>query len=111
MAEDIAQWLEELGLSQYAQAFSENHIDFDILSDLTEANLEKLGIPLGDQKRLLRAISARLGLPENLVEQIPDEPSPASSPEAERRQLTVMFCDLQGSTVLSQQLDPKRFET
>ena len=109
MAEDIAQWLEELGLSQYAQAFSENHIDFDILSDLTEANLEKLGIPLGDQKRLLRAISARLGLPENLVEQIPDEPSPASSPEAERRQLTVMFCDLVGSTALSQKLDPEDY--
>ncbi len=107
MADDITQWLEGLGLGQYAQAFAENQIDFDILSDLTEANLEKLGIPLGDQKRLLRAIAARFELSTKVVEQSSADVSPASSPEAERRQLTVMFCDLVGSTALSSQLDPE----
>ena len=57
MANDIAQWLEGLGLGQYAQAFTDNRIDLDILPDLSEPDLEKLDIPLGDRKRLLRAIS------------------------------------------------------
>ena len=51
MADDVAQWLEGLGLGQYVREFAANHIDFEILSDLTEANLEKLGLSVGDQKR------------------------------------------------------------
>ena len=58
MADDIAQWLEGIGLGQYAQAFAENDIDFDILPDLNDAELEKLGVSLGDRKRLLRAIDS-----------------------------------------------------
>ncbi len=108
MADDIAQWLEGLGLGQYAQAFAENDIDLEILPRLSEEDLEKLGLSLGHRRKLQSAIeavsvdepSARLAAPP---EQEP-EPHP---PEAERRQLTVMFCDLVGSTALSSQLDPE----
>ncbi len=98
MSGDIARWLEGLDLSQYAEAFAENDIDTDVLTDLDEADLEKLGLSMGHRKRLLRAIG----------ELAPEAKSqPPSSAEAERRQLTVMFCDLVGSTALSSQLDPE----
>ena len=108
MADDIVQWLEELGLGQYAQAFADNEIDFEILPDLTEDDLEKLGLPMGPRKKLLRAIDSHA----NEIAQAPSAPSlapPAGTTpsEAERRQLTVMFCDLVGSTKLSTELDPE----
>ncbi len=107
MADEIAQWLEGLGLGQYAGAFAENTIDFDVLPRLSDADLKDLGLTLGDRRRLQTAIEA-LSSFKRL-----DEPTelPASSQEkrseAERRQLTVMFCDLVGSTALSSQLDPE----
>ncbi len=104
MAYDIAQWLEGLGLGQYAQTFVGNAIDLEVLPDLTEKDLDRLGVLLGHQKRLLRAIGAFS--PVEAYTQ-PDSPPAASAPEAERRQLTVMFCDLVGSTALSSQLDPE----
>jgi hypothetical protein len=53
----IAEWLEKLGMSEYAQRFTENRIDFEILSDLTDQDLEKLGVVLGDRRKMLRAIA------------------------------------------------------
>src|SRR5215472_13670609 len=92
---NIAAWLRGLGLAQYEAAFSANAIDASVLPDLTDTDLEKLGVLLGHRKRMLRAI-AELNAP------------PAASwvpGAAERRQLTVMFVDLVGSTGLSARLD------
>src|SRR5262247_676485 len=94
----IAEWLNALGLRQYAQRFADNDIDTNVLPDLTEADLEKIGVSLGHRKRMLRAI-AELDVPGLSGE-------PTRSDEAQRRQLTVMFCDLVGSTPLSTKLDP-----
>jgi class 3 adenylate cyclase/predicted ATPase len=104
VARDIGQWLKELGLSKYAGLFANNELDFDVLSDLSEADFKDLGIPLGDRKRLLKAIAS---LSDRLAEFSTPEARPAPSAEAERRQLTVMFCDLVGSTELSRRLDPE----
>jgi predicted ATPase/class 3 adenylate cyclase len=107
---DIAEWLEGLGLGEYAEAFAENRIDLGVLPRLTGNDLKEIGvIAAGDRRRLLDAIAP-------LTEQDPqsgDEDTPAAGTpgdqrtEAERRQLTVMFCDLVGSTALSQRLDPE----
>lgn len=111
-AMEIASWLQGLGLGHYESAFTENAIDIDILPDLSEDDLEKLGIPLGHRKRLLRAIKAMAaGNPSAALatgerkEIAPVEPSPTFA--AERRHLTVMICDLVGSTALSARLDPE----
>ena len=110
---DVGGWLGSLGLGQYEALFRASDIDADILPELTDADLEKLGVSLGHRKRLLRAISglAAGGSP------LPHPPLPGLVPgitgegrvgaEAERRQLTVMFCDLVGSTALSARFDPE----
>jgi hypothetical protein len=101
---DIEQWLEGLGLGQYATAFAESRIDFEVLADLTDADLKELGIAaLGDRKKLLKAIAAISS--SQAVE--PAVSRPSQRLDAERRHLTVMFCDLVGSTALSQRLDPE----
>jgi len=98
---NISEWLRSLDLAQYEPIFRENAIDADILPELTEADLEKLGVLLGHRKRMLRAIA-------ELDTHLPARPAAASrAEEAERRQLTVMFCDLVGSTELSARLDPE----
>src|SRR6516162_3048912 len=100
---DVGGWLGTLGLGQYEALFRANEIDADILPELTDADLEKLGVPLGHRKRLLRAISG-LGAPGALAQTsaAPSTTTAAKPPDAaERRQLTVMFCDLVGSTALS----------
>ena len=103
--QSIAHWLNALGLGQYAQRFAENYIDAGVLRDLTDQDLEKIGIPLGHRKKLLRAI-------RELADTSPAAPPTATSKSAahdsaERRQLTVMFTDLVGSTALSTRLDPE----
>ncbi|HEX5078677.1 MAG TPA: adenylate/guanylate cyclase domain-containing protein, partial [Geminicoccaceae bacterium] len=101
----IAQWLEQLGLGRYAAAFSENDIDLDVLPDLSDADLAALGVTLGHRKKLLRAIAA---LAESGIEPATPAGAPARAVALpERRQLTVMFCDLVGSTELSTRLDPE----
>jgi class 3 adenylate cyclase/predicted ATPase len=104
-AVDIADWLRGLGLEKYVPAFDENAINWDVLSGLTTDDLKEIGVAaLGDRRRLLAAIAA---LGEGAL---PASPSPVMSPalaEAERRQLTVMFCDLVGSTPLSTRFDPE----
>src|SRR5262249_12019575 len=94
---DVAGWLRTLNLERYEGAFRDNEIDFGDLPELTDADLEKLGIPLGPRRRLLKAIRA---LPSDTDVADPVKPPPMSSSQsrdsAERRQLTVMFCDLVG---------------
>lgn len=110
---DLAEWLTDLGLEQHIQTFTESHIDFDVLPDLTERDLEELGLSLGQRKRLLRAVATMaLAQPAQAATTEPpaldtEAPAPASHREAERRQITVMFCDLVGSTALSEKLDPE----
>jgi class 3 adenylate cyclase len=99
---DIGDWLRGLGLGQYEATFRENEIDGGVLADLTDGDLEKLGVPMGHRKRLLKAI-AGLGAAE--IPAKPSSPTPTSTDVAERRHLTVMFCDLVGSTALSARLD------
>src|SRR5262249_4259148 len=83
-----------------------NRIELDVLPDLTERDLQDLNIPLGDRKRLLRAIQS--WVQPRLVEDRTARPPSTRAPEAERRQLTVMFCDLVGSTELATRLDPEQ---
>jgi class 3 adenylate cyclase len=101
--EPIEEWLQTLGLPQYGPAFVEADIDPSVLPDLTEADLERLGVTLGHRKRLLRAIAALA----EAAPTAPPIPAAAAGREAERRQVTVMFCDLVGSTALSARLDPE----
>ena len=103
---DIQKWLDELGLSQYALAFAENQIDFEVLPDLTEDDLRELGLPMGPRKKLLKAIAALQAEP-SMAENQSEPALPLPAAEAGRRQLTVMFCDLAGSTELSTRLDPE----
>ena len=99
---EIADWLRGLGLEKYARAFDENAINWDVLSELTTDDLKEIGVAaVGDRRRLLAAIAA---LGEGAAP-APERSSAAA--EAERRQLTVMFCDLVGSTPLSTRFDPE----
>src|SRR5215470_13098286 len=102
---DVGGWLRSLGLGQYEALFRANEIDADILPELTDADLEKLGVPLGHRKRLLRAISGLAAAETSVAPAASTGATPRDA--AERRQLTVMFCDLVGSTALSARLDPE----
>ena len=101
---DVAAWLRTLGLEQYEPVFRQNEIDHEILPELTEADLEKLGVPMGHRKRLVRAIAT---LSTAVPTAAASPPVGQQQTGAERRQLTVMFCDLVGSTALSARLDPE----
>src|SRR5690242_1726339 len=112
----FGKWLAEVGLGTYEDVFAANKIDFDVIHLVSDADLRELGLPLGDRKRLLQAIATRDGLraAESVTE--PAMPvdavsasfsGPAGQHGAERRPLSVMFCDLVGSTALSVRLDPE----
>jgi class 3 adenylate cyclase/ABC-type transport system involved in cytochrome c biogenesis ATPase subunit/tetratricopeptide (TPR) repeat protein len=108
---DVAVWLRELGLERYVEAFEANDIDVAVLRSLNADELKELGVAsLGHRKRLLEAIAALGGEPSEAAVAAP-ESTPAVPdkvrPDAERRQLTVLFCDLVGSTALSGRLDPE----
>src|SRR5215472_10439957 len=104
---DIAAWLDGLGLGQYEQAFRDNEIDDRVLPSLTAEDLKDLGVKLvGHRRRLLDAIAA-LGASAPVVATTARTGDAAPRSDAERRQLTVMFCDLVGSTALSARLDPE----
>jgi class 3 adenylate cyclase len=106
---DVGDWRRSLGLGQHEAAFRDNEIDGEILRTLTAEDLKELGVAaLGHRRKLLTAIAELQGSPAARA----DAPSastasPAASPAAERRQLTVMFCDLVGSTAMSARLDPE----
>jgi class 3 adenylate cyclase len=106
--QQIADWLKKLGMSEYTQRFAENDIDIDVLPELTDQDLEKLGVSLGHRRKMLQAIrdlgkasAAATGPPAPVVTE------PTRRDDAERRQLTMMFTDLVGSTALSTKLDPE----
>ncbi|HYB11391.1 MAG TPA: adenylate/guanylate cyclase domain-containing protein [Alphaproteobacteria bacterium] len=104
--QQIADWLEKLGLGQYAQRFAENEIDISVLPHLSDQDLKDIGVPLGHRRKLLAAITEFDGAARAT-------PEPALQTEAktqdtaERRQVTVMFSDLAGSTALSARMDPE----
>jgi len=106
---NIEDWLKDLGLGAYCSVFADNDIDFDVLPDLAEGDLEKLGLTLGHRRKLLRAIAARgSATVPSKAERPPDIPAnEIAKHEAERRQVTVMFCDLVGSTELANAVDPE----
>ena len=114
---DVGEWLRGLGLGQYETVFREHAIDMDVLADLKDGELAQIGVPLGDRKRLLKAIaslckiepssSSRESAPPAEAN-LPATPTPvplAAGSDAERRPLTVMFCDLVDSTALASRLD------
>src|SRR6266581_4428315 len=101
----IAEWLAKIGLQRYAAAFADNDIDVMVLRHLTDADLEKIGVSLGHRRKLLAAI-AELGAAAPASPQ-PALAEPKSQDAAERRQVTVMFSDLVGSTALSARMDPE----
>src|SRR3954466_5517392 len=109
-------WLAEIGLGTYADLFAANKIDFDVIHQMTDVDLRELGLALGDRKRLLQAIARLNG--QSTTEVVTSASAPAKaatespseaavSHTAERRPLSVMFCDLIGSTALSARLDPE----
>ena len=97
----MKRWLDDLGLGKYAGAFAASDIDRDVLPKLTDDDLKELGLTLGHRRKLLDAIAGLKG----------EAPARADTrqiqPDAERRQVTVLFCDRVGSTALSQKLDPE----
>ena len=107
--QQIAEWLKKLGMSEYAERFAESDIDIDVLSELTDQDFDRLGVSLGHRRRMLRAIrefgaSPIAGSTERQAS-APTVPEPAPKDTAERRQVTVMFSDLVGSTALSTRMD------
>jgi class 3 adenylate cyclase len=112
---DVVVWLRSLGFEKYEPVFRENEIDADVLPELAELDLEKLGVPLGHRKRLLKAIAALRNDASVQTPPVAATPArasaatPSSTPVAEavgeRRHVTVMFCDLVGSTSISAGLD------
>ena len=106
--QQVADWLEKLGLGQYAQRFAENDISFSVLPDLTDQDLKEIGISLGHRLQLLRAIAELpSGAKDTPKAAAATAASAASKDTAERRQVTVMFSDLVGSTALSARMDPE----
>jgi class 3 adenylate cyclase/predicted ATPase len=101
--QQVTEWLEKLGLGQYAQRFAENDISFSVLSDLTDQDLKEIGVSLGHRRQLLRAITELTGREKDA----PKAAIAAPQDTAERRQVTVMFSDLVGSTALAGRMDPE----
>ena len=102
----IEQWLATLGLEQYASTFSYNDIDLRALAYLNEEDLKELGVSLGHRRVLLAAIKS-LDTDSPQLQAVPTSPAPTSPAEAERRQLTILFCDIADSTELSHSMDPE----
>src|SRR3954452_25074249 len=97
-ARDVGRWLDSVGLGHYRSLFADQNIDLDVLKDLTDSDLEGLGISRGHRKRLLRGVAQI---------ETGDAASVRAPGNAERRNLTVLFSDLVGSTALSNRLDPE----
>ena len=105
---DIAAWLRGLGLEQYTSPFQDNAVDGEVLRELTADDLKELGVtPVGHRRKLLSAIAALEGEPPASTPSARSAFAPVPNLGAERRQLTVVFCDLVGSTALSARLDPE----
>ena len=109
MSIDVTEWLTSLGLEQYAAAFRDNDIDGEVLPELTAADLTELGVAsIGHRRKLLAAIAALSVEPAAaVIASTPVAATPREESAAERRLLTIMFCDLVGSTELATRLDPE----
>src|SRR5687768_12023027 len=120
MSEALERWLAELGLGRYAEIFRKNDVDLQALPHLTETDLRELGVSLGHRRILLAAIAglreapppptkttAAAGAQDERAVATPDHASSKVTADADRRLLTVFFCDLVGSTALSRKLDPE----
>ena len=106
--QQIAEWLEKLGMSEYAERFAENGIDFGVLPDLTDQDLKDIGVILGHRRKLLRAIAELNEVEKSPLKAAPSAATSATPQDAaERRQVTVMFSDLVGSTALAARMDPE----
>jgi class 3 adenylate cyclase len=106
MSDELHRWLDQLGLAQYAEAFAANDIDLDVLPEISDEDLKDLGLSLGHRRRLLRAIADLQHQPVSSLPEVAETDAGVARP-AERRQLTVLFCDLTGSTALSARHDPE----
>src|SRR6476660_6788240 len=105
--QQIADWLKKLGMSEYAERFAKNRIDFSVLPDLTDQDLEKLRVLLGGRRMIKQAIAKLEALDAPIAVATTTPATPRSVDTAERRQVTVMFSDLVGSTALSSRMDPE----
>jgi class 3 adenylate cyclase/tetratricopeptide (TPR) repeat protein len=103
---ELRDWLRQNKFEQYADAFEANDIDLDILPDLSESDLEQLGLSLGNRRRLLKAIAERSA---GIAQPKPSSAEATGSGDAERRQVTVLFADMVGSTALSGKIDPELY--
>ncbi len=107
---DLEGWLEQLGLARYAQVFADNEVELSDLLELTDEDLKDIGLPLGPRRRILKALRSEASdEPGSIAPGDSAGQSADHHPTAERRQLTVMFCDLAGSTALSTRLDPEDY--
>ena len=100
---ELREWLRRHNLEQYADAFEANDIGIDILPELSERDLEQLGLSLGNRRRLLKAVAGRAAEAASPQQELPAQ----AASDAERRQVTVLFCDMVGSTALSNAIDPE----
>ena len=102
----VAEWLASIGLEEYAELFADNDIDLEVVRELTEQDLKELGVSLGHRRKILRSAS-ELGAGAAAKRHTADQSLSPDNPE--RRQLTVMFCDLVGSAILAARLDVEDF--
>ena len=111
--QSLVDWLQQLGLERYAPVFAENEVDLEALRLLAEQDLQQLGLPLGPRKKLLKAIAGLNGAATPALEpavrssDVGLSAAPSSSTSGERRQLTVLFCDMVGFTELANRVDPE----
>ena len=104
-ADPLVQWLVQQGLGKYADVLRENDVDLEVLHHLSDGDLKELGLSLGHRRKLLAALSEAKTADE--VGPRAEESPPQADEALDRRQISVVFCDLVGSTALSQQLDPE----
>jgi class 3 adenylate cyclase len=104
--QQIAEWLDHLGLSEYAERFAENKIDVAVLPHLTDQDLKDMGVALGHRRKILAAIAEFFGAAPAVSKPVLAA-EPKAQDAAERRQVTVLFSDLVGSTALAGRMDPE----
>jgi hypothetical protein len=104
--QEIGDWLEKLGMPEYGECFAENKIDLSVLPHLTDQDLKDIGVPLGHRQKMLAAIRGLPGESPVAPKTVPTGEAKAQDNTAERRQVTVLFSDLVGSTALSARMDP-----
>ena len=107
---NLQRWLDDRGLGQYHDLFANNDIDLECLSDIDDMSLAKLGIPLEHRNKLIKTVAGQGAAPASLNPETPAGTSAARG-RAERRHLTVLFCDVVGSTAMSARLDPEDLQT